>query len=450
MDWTYHKITAMAPNSLVLEKAKGLTSSRRWPETGASGSLFWGVCRSSGERTYHVVASLSDETFRCDCNSRYHPCRHILALLLFVNGNKAKPVSAELPPAWAQQLLKTLVHQGPSTEDRARSEAGRSRRFSQRLQLMQQGGQDLEEWLLDLARHGLSAIAEQPPGLWDSFAARMVDAKLGGVARRIRNFKSLAGREDGFELLLEEMAELYLLAQSFKQLESLPQGLQEEVLSQLGVNFKKEDVLAREGVADTWLAAGQVERESEDDNLRYRRTWFLGEKSSRLALILDFAWGRQGYETQWAVGSSVQGELVFYPGAYPLRALFRKQQPSGRPFEGKLGYASIDAFAQAYAQALADNPWLQPFPCLLAEVMPVQENGQFWLVDRQKQKLPLSSEGMARWNLLAVSGGGPLSVFGEWNGKALGPLSALANGRAYPLQGLADNPEEWYNDLFSS
>ena len=85
----------------------------------------------------------------------------------------------------------------------------------------------MEEWLQDLIRHGLSAIDEQPAAFWDGFAARMVDAKLGGVARRIR-ILNLAG-EEGFELLLEEMSELYLLAQSFKQLESLPEGLQEEV-----------------------------------------------------------------------------------------------------------------------------------------------------------------------------------------------------------------------------
>ena len=433
MSWTHQKITSLAPNSLVLEKARSLSAPRRWASINSNGGLLWGECKSSGERNYRTVISLGDESFRCDCNSRYHPCHHILALLMCFVKRHDKIGLAEVPPAWAQQLLKEPPGASLTAEEKAIKEAERSRRFGQRLEFMEQGVREMEEWLLDLVRHGLSAIDEQPSNFWDSFAARMVDAKLGSVARRIRNFKNLSGRENGFEYLLEEMAELYLLAQGFKQLASLPETMQEEVLNQMGVNRKKEEVLNEAGISDIWLAIGQAEGESDDENLRYRRTWLLGEKSSRLALLLDFSWGRQGYDTQWIVGSSVQGELVFYPGAYPLRALFRKYQPSNVPFKGKSGYATIEDFAQAYAQALAANPWLQSFPCLLAEVLPAQEEGQLWLVDSTGEKILLSSEGLARWNLLAVSGGTPLTVFGEWDGKVLLPLSAIVEGRVAPL-----------------
>lgn len=434
MPWTYHKITALAPNSLVLEKAEGLAYPRRWATMASDGGLLWGECKSSGERNYHTVVNLGNDSFRCDCNSRYYPCRHILALLMcFVRYGK-KVNHAESPPGWAPQLFRAPSSAPLTEEEKAQREAGRSRRFGQRLQLMEQGGRELEEWLLDLTRHGLSAIDEQPLSFWDSFAARMVDSKLGGAARRIRNIKTLAGKDGGFERLLGEIAELYLLAQSLKQMESLPEAMQEEVLSQLGVNRKKDEVLGQPGIADTWLAIGQAEGESEDDKLRFRRTWFLGEKSSRMALLLDFSWGRQGFDTDWVVGSSMYGEMAFYPGAYPLRALFRTHKPSNRPFQGKSGYEHIDAFAGAYARALAANPWLQAFPCLLAEVFAVQEEGQLWLVDNAGKKIPLSSENPARWNLLSVSAGRPLGVFGEWDGRALNPLSAVAEGRVAPLQ----------------
>lgn len=440
MLWTYQKITALAPNSLVLEKARRLSFSRRWANIAGDGNLLWGECRSSGERTYRTVIRLGDESFRCDCRSRYYPCRHILSLLMrFV---KKPDVAPGTPPPWAQQLLKEPSSRPPDEEEQAKREAERSRRFGQRLELMEQGVRELEEWLLDLARHGLSASEEQPPGFWDGFAARMVDAKLGAAARRIRNFKALAGSKGGFELLLEEMGELFLLAQAFRQLESLPEALQEEALSQMGLNRKKEEVLRQPTVQDIWLVAGQITGEGEEDNLRYRRTWLLGEKSSRFALLLDFAWGRQGYDKHWAVGSSVEGELAFYPGAYPLRALFRNYKPCVRAFRGKSGYATLSDFAHAYASALAANPWLRTFPCLLAEVFPVQDGGQLWLVDKDGKQLPVSSGGIARWNLLAVSGGRPLQAFGEWDGKALTPLSVVAGGRVAPLAGGAAPPED--------
>ncbi|MCB0594009.1 MAG: hypothetical protein H6557_16825 [Lewinellaceae bacterium] len=433
MAWTHQKITSLAPNSLVLEKATGLASPRRWAGIAGNGNLLWGECKSGGERHYHTVIRFGDESFRCDCKSSFHPCRHILALLFYFSRNIDKIAFAEFPPAWAQQLLKESPVERLTAEEKSRREAGRTRRFGQRLELMEQGNRELEEWLLDLARHGLSAIDEQPPAFWDGFASRMVDAKMRGAGRRIRNFKRLAGKENGFELLLEEMAELYLLAQAFKQLESLPEALQEDALSQMGVNRKKEEVLNEPGLTDTWLALGQAEGEDDEDGLRYRRTWFLGEKSSRLALLLDFSWGNKAYDTHWVVGGSVEGELVFYPGSYPLRALFRNHQMSNRPFQGKSGYATVEAFAQAYARALAANPWLQIFPCLLAEVFPAQEDGQLWLVDSAGKKISLSSESPARWNLLAVSGGRPVQAFGEWDGKALSPLAVVAEGRVVPL-----------------
>jgi len=448
MPWTYHKIAALAPNSLTLEKARNLAHARRWENMGTGGGLLWGACKSSGERTYHTVIRFGDESFRCDCDSHDHPCRHALALLLFFIRHIENLQPDGTVPSWAQQLLKAPAVPAFSTEEKAKKEAARSRRFGQRLELMEQGARELEEWLLDLARHGLSGIEGQQAGVWDNFAARMVDAKLGGIARRIRNFKNLSGKENGFELLLEEMAGLYLLAQAFKQLESLPEALQEEILGVAGLNRKKEEVLQQAGILDNWLAIGQFEGESEDDKLRYRRSWFLGEKTGRMALVLDFSWGQGGYDNQWVVGNTVEGELAFYPGTYPLRALFRRHQPSGRPFEGSAGYADINAFAQAFAQALAANPWLQAFPCRLAAVFPVQKAGRLWLVDTAGNMVPLSSEGQAHWKLLAVSGGRPLSVFGEWDGKRLTPLSVAAEGRVIPLQGQAREPETPDFNLF--
>lgn len=450
MNWTYQKITSLAPNSLELDKARGLASPRRWAAMGSDGNLLWGACKSSGERAYHTVVHFGDGSFRCDCNSRYHPCRHILALLMCFIRNSTSFQAAGAPPGWAQQLLKEPAVKLPTAEEKARREAERARRFGQRLELMEQGVRDLEEWLLDLARHGLHAIGEQPAGFWDGFAARMVDAKLGGVARRIRNFKSLAGKENGIELLLEEMAGLYLLVQAFHQLESLPEALQEEVLNVAGINRKKEEVLQQPGILDYWLAIGQAEGENDEDKLRFRRTWFLGEKTGRLALLLDFSWGQKNYDTLWVPGSTVEGELSFYPGAYPLRALFRRHQPSGRPFEGNSGHADINAFAQVYARALAANPWIQAFPCQLAAVFPVQESGRFWLADTAGKKIPLSPEGIAPWKLLSISRGRPLPVFGEWDGKSLHPLSATRDGRVIPLQGTEQASRETGSDPFPS
>lgn len=444
MDWTYRKIAEWAPNGLILEKARGLSASRHWPELATDGRALWGACRSSGERTYRVAAGLSENIFRCDCNSPVTPCRHILALMLrYVKAGGALPTVAGAP-AWAAELLRQAARPALSPETKAWQEAEKKRRFGQRMELMQQGIQDLEQWLADLVRQGLSIAESQPGAFWDSFAARMVDVKLGGIARRIRAFKAIMADEQWHSRLLGELGALYLFVQSFKQLEALPEPLQEELFALAGVNRKKEEMLQQKGAPDNWLVAGQAEGESEDEKLKYRRTWLLGEQSRRAAMLLDFAWGRQGYETDWAVGTVVRGEAVFYPGAYPLRALIRKPEFSAPGLVRPKGYRTLSALAGAYAEALAANPWLLVFPCLLDEVWPVRENGQWRARDAEFRSVPLAEAGDVCWKLLALSGGGPLQLFGEWDGERLLPLSAVSEGRIVPLGGspaMLDGPE---------
>jgi hypothetical protein len=76
--------------------------------------------------------------------------------------------------------------------------------------------------------------------------------------------------------------------------------------------------------------------------------------------------------------------------------------------------------------------------------------GLFFLIDKNKKILPLSknTEGVRNsntygkdvvthedfgWKLLALSGGKPISVFGEWNGRAFSPLSVFSEGRLVSL-----------------
>jgi hypothetical protein len=437
LEWTYHKIAELAPNRLTLDKARALAHRRHWAEVASDGRLLWGLCKSSGERQYEVVASLAGDALRCECSARQYPCRHALALLLLFLKSSPAFEQAQVAPAWAQERLKQAPPPALSLQEQAQREAARAARFGQRLALMQRGVEDLEQWLLDLVRQGLATAESQPEAFGVSFAARMTDAKLSGLARRIRGFKLIVGHHHWPDRLLGELASLYLFAQGFKQWGSLPEPLQEEIFNLAGLSRKKEELLQLEGLQDRWLVAGQIEGESEDDKLRYRRTWLLGEQSERWALLLDFSWGQQGYETNWVVGSTWQGELVFFPGAYPLRALVRQAVPDHAPFHAPEGCRSIADFARAYAAALAENPWLATFPALLGQVAPRHEAGAFWLVDAAGQMLPLTAEGDAAWMLLAICGGAPIKLFGEWDGLALRPIAALLDQRLVSLQDAA-------------
>ncbi|MFN7117532.1 MAG: hypothetical protein ACK4TA_12090 [Saprospiraceae bacterium] len=290
---------------------------------------------------------------------------------------------------------------------------------------------ELKNWLHDLVQHGLAAALARDPEFWEDFAARMVNAKLGGIARRIRTFKNWLQTDDAHERLLAEIGELYLFAKAFEKLDTLPPDFQQEVLTTAGATIKKETVLKQASIVDQWLVVGQTE--GSEDNIRYRRTWLHGLATHETALLLDFAWRFNDFEgVNWLLGSLLQAEIAFYPGAYRQRALVKNFAIIYEPVD-LAGYADWEVFLRQYADALAQNPWLLQFPGLLDALTPVVQQDQLLLLDAHRQWLPTIVSDENQWKILALSGGHPISLFGEWDGRAFTPLTVFADGRIIPL-----------------
>jgi hypothetical protein len=128
------------------------------------------------------------------------------------------------------------------------------------------------------------------------------------------------------------------------------------------------------------------------------------------------------------VNTVVEAELVFFPSAYPQRALLkelRAMTSEPPPFEMTIAQA-----IEAYAAAIARQPWLERFPFALQSVVPFHRNEQWGVRDAANYVLPIASSYSKGWELLAMSGGHPVHLFGEWDGEVLQPLSvwAVANG----------------------
>ncbi|TMA16336.1 MAG: hypothetical protein E6J85_18500 [Deltaproteobacteria bacterium] len=64
--------------------------------------------------------------------------------------------------------------------------------------------------------------------------------------------------------------------------------------------------------------------------------------------------------------------------------------------------------------------------------MPFCEEKHF-VRDQRGATLPLA--GFDNWLLLAVSGGQPVDIAGEWNGRLLFPLGVAAEGTFHALRG---------------
>jgi hypothetical protein len=146
-------------------------------------------------------------------------------------------------------------------------------------------------------------------------------------------------------------------------------------------------------------------------------------------LILQFAVGREPFKEQLIAGSLIDAELVFFESAYPLRALVKSRGETVSLTKPRTAYANVNQAIGSYAQALLQNPWLELFPALLSPITLMQAESRWFLRDTEGKGLPLSARFQQIGHLLAITGGHPFAIFGEWNGDALLPLGIWAEGK---------------------
>lgn len=258
-------------------------------------------------------------------------------------------------------------------------------------------------------------------------AAHMVDAQAPGLARRLRDLAGIpASGANWQERLLAQLGKIHLLGQAYRRIEFLSPETQSDVRTAMGWTQEQEELLASTGVQDEWLVLGQ--RIEEEEKLRVARTWLIGQNTSHPALLLQFAHVSQRLELQLVPGTRVRGELVFFPGAFPLRVLVKTRTAAQPLLDTPCGVTVADAF-DAFAEAITHNPWLETFPLLLRHVIPLYDKEKWLLRDDANDCLPFASNGNSGWQIMALSGGRPLTVFGEWNGSTLFPLSVWAEER---------------------
>jgi hypothetical protein len=416
----------------LLQSARAVAFPHAWEELAGNEKLLWGTQRAK-RNTYQTVVDLRHDKpgFQCSCRSRKAPCRHAIALLiLLLEYNDAFTVNAEPPEdiqKWLSRRDNRLTPKDRTEEEEFALAAQRQANRDKRLQQMQGGLDELEIWLHDSIRSGMASFVQQPDAYWQEWSAKLVAAKMKGVAKRLENFPQLLLRDDWQELILNELGSLYLLVRAFRNLDALTEDFQQELFQIIGVNIKKEDVLAEAAVIDTWKILA-IE-EGEEEQLRFQRTWLYGESSELFALQLEFVWGRADFQTPWRIGEVWEGASHFYPAALPQRALFSQLREVSKSFFPK-GAANFKVLQEQYTAARSRQPWLHFFPCVLEQVYVIREENDFFLMDEEQQQLSLmANQEMQLWQLLGLSGGAMIGVFGVWEGRNFKVLAGWKAGR---------------------
>lgn len=453
--WTVEQVAAVAPSPRSMAAADPLAVASRWVSTGADDRAAWGRCRGSGAEPYDTAVDHVDVAWRCTCPSRKLPCKHALALLLLWArdgvGAGSRPESVE---SWiegrdrrtakdhhpARTGAEVEPRPGVGTDPEAepggveptdRGELDRSR--DERVATMLEGLTQLDRWLEDRMRTGLGDPALARYSTWDELAARLVDARAGALANRVRRLAGLVGAgPDWHAEVLAELGFLHLIAQAGRRLPDLPGPLADAVATASGWQVRQADVLAGVPDTDQWFVAGRSD--IREDRIEVRRLWLHGVESGRWALLLSFAAYQQSLDDSFTVGTIVHADLHRYPGG-SLRALAGRRHADPLPFTTPTALTVADA-CDAIGAAVAGEPWLERHPATIRAVASIADGG--WVLTDDRHSIPLIGETRSLATVLAASARAMIDITVEWTPWGVQPLTVHLADRTVDVGPRAD------------
>ncbi|MET9493197.1 SWIM zinc finger family protein [Streptomyces sp. NPDC006552] len=441
--WTTDQVLALAPDAASRKAGSRLGAAGPWSQTGGSDEgAVWGLCKGSGGKPYQTIVDTGGGTgpaYKCSCPSRKFPCKHALGLLLlWAAGDAGVPPGQA--PEWAQPWLDGRRARAEQKQEPAAARGGGApadpeaarRRADRRAQRVSTGTTELEQRLTDLLRGGLAQAEQAGYGLWEETAARMVDAQAPGLAARVRELGAIPASGPGWPArLLEECALIHLLDKGWQHRAALPADLATTVRSRIGLPTPPTSPPLR----DRWLVLSQYDR--ADGHLTTRRIWLHGTETDRTALLLSFGAAGRAPSLALPAGLALDATITPHPGARTLRADLTEQCAPPAPTTHRPRGVDIATALAAYGEALRQDPWLESWPVTLTDVIPTRHpDADSWqLADADgKSALPLIPHSSpALWRLIALSGGTPLTAFGECGHQGFRPLAAWTSTSAAPV-----------------
>ncbi len=286
------------------------------------------------------------------------------------------------------------------------------------------GVQDAMLWLEDILRTGVIAARSQSYSYWDAQAARLVDAKAPGLARRVRQLPQILASAQWQERSLPALSRLYLMLCAYTQQDALSVPARADLRAAIGWTVEQASLLQTQGQRDHWQVVGF--RQVQEEQLLVLRTWLQAQSNGVLALLLDYHANPQSKPPapRWQVGQAIAGEVVFFPGSVAQRGLLKADASllPATTANSNLGHTQCQAWLNQFGSQMACNPWLERSACHLRQMHLVQRQQQWFLRDSSGALLALSSQAPI-WHLLALSGGDCLSLFGEWEENSFLPLA---------------------------
>lgn len=419
MQLTEDQIYALAPDEASKKAGRDLATPAKWVAKGINDQALWGECQGSGSKPYQTQVDLTVIAFKCSCPSRKFPCKHGLGLLLLCARQPGLFTNANIP-AWVSDWISKRSEKEEKQIEKAEKpidEAAQAKRLQSREQKVSAGINELLIWVKDIVRNGILTVPEKGAAYWDNMARRMVDAQASGMAAMVKNLGATNFWNEGWQdNFMDKLLQLYLVAEGYQHLPGINPLLQQDIRSAIGFTVNQDELRQQSGLTDTWLVIGKESRDEEQ--ITIEQNWLYGLKSNQYALVLHFVVRGQVAQISLSAGMYLDAELSYFPSVIPYRAIIKNHAAAkpGSPND----IQSFKGWHQVSAQETSLNsrlPFRNEMPFMVEALRPVQYQKQWWLQDQEGYLCRIALGFKNIWQLMALSGGEPLtmSVIGKEN-----------------------------------
>ncbi len=450
---TLSRIETVAPDQASLKAARKLLNASKWPtmEHDAEMRLLWGACQGSGASAYSVTVEISDLGAKCSCPSRKFPCKHAIALMWWMAEQPERFSEGEIPQwvqDWQGRRRRTTPADAPkpsragkSAQAAAMAEPERprdpeqARRQRERVRKaretsIRRGLEELDVWIGDQLDRGFGAFGPQASEQCRLMAQRLVDAKAGGIAAQVEALPALyfqTPEARRYDILLETLGALHLLAEAYRKQDELPDDLRAEVRTRVGWVMTREELLVSSDaphVSATWTVCS-TRSESQPDRLVRYETWLAARENGdlRTALLLDFVPASAASKSAPSLepGARFEAELAYYPSATPLRAQIVTQGSVSAAPDMPSPPEDLPAALARYDDALTCNPWISQWPLACRDVHVARDGaGEHWVVSNDEEAaVPLAGDQAS-----VLVGVKDVELVATFDGRWLTPLAA--------------------------
>lgn len=402
MLFTEDQINKIIPDEASLKAAKGLADPNKWTSFYQNRRVLWGEIKGSGSNPYLTQIDLQNIGYKCSCPSRKFPCKHGLGLMLLIS--KLDIPINENEPAWVKDWIdkrhqkseSLKVEKNYSEEDNAKQQKAKLKREDDRNLSVEDGIAELRIVLCDWVRVGLINLRQKEDTYFKRISARLVDAKASGLANMINEIAEIRFNKIKWEEeLLKSISQLFLLIESYKNINKLDYKWQCSIKNLIGWNQSTKELIDDENaltIKDSWFVIGQ-ENNTSDDNIITQKNWLIGLNTNQSALIINFSFRSTPIESIILPGTTIEADLAFFPGVIAQRAILKHQKSvSTNISQMPLAYTNIATFYSRIREVIAVYPFLFETLCILSKVRISEKDENSILIDSEGQYMLISDE----------------------------------------------------------